>query len=73
MLCTPRSQTKCVRYYMAFARALALMKRVLAAQGRAYDAASAPGGPRPSPPLPLLIQRAAFLPASRELHTRSHL
>ena len=36
-------QTKCVRYYMVFQRALAVMKRVLAAEGHATDASNAPG------------------------------
>ncbi len=37
-------QTKCVRYYMVFHRALALMKRVLAAERAATDANDQPGG-----------------------------
>ncbi|KAL4437434.1 hypothetical protein ABPG75_004573 [Micractinium tetrahymenae] len=35
-------QTKCVRYYMVFHRALELMKRCLAAEGCAIDANNAP-------------------------------
>ena len=38
-------QTKSVRYHMVFQRALAVMKRVLAAEGRATDANNAPGEP----------------------------
>ena len=36
-------QTKCVRYYMVFDRALGVMRRVLAAEGKAYDANNAEG------------------------------
>lgn len=39
----PDSQTKCVRYYMVFDRALGVMKRVLAAEGCAFDANNAKG------------------------------
>ena len=38
------TQTKCVRYYMAFPRALALMKALVAAEGRVMDADNRPGG-----------------------------
>lgn len=37
-------QTKCVRYYMVFDRALGVMKRVLAADGHAFDANNAKRG-----------------------------
>ena len=36
-------QTKCVRYYMAFPRALARMKALVAAEGRVMDADNQPG------------------------------
>ena len=36
-------QTKCVRYYMNFERAMELRKRCLLEQGCAYDAKSCPG------------------------------
>lgn len=42
----PAMQTKCVRYYMVFDRALRVMKRCLEAEGHATDANNAPGGPR---------------------------
>lgn len=44
VLCPARPpQTKCVRYYMVFGRALAVLKRVLAADRKAYDAGNAAG------------------------------
>ncbi len=36
-------QTKCVRYYMNFARALRLMKEVIAQEGHTFDANNKPG------------------------------
>jgi hypothetical protein len=36
-------QTKCVRYYMVFQRAMAVLKRVLATERRATDAHELPG------------------------------
>ena len=36
-------QTKCVRYYMVFHRAMAVMKRVLAAERKATNASNAAG------------------------------
>lgn len=38
-------QTKCVRYYMNFERALALMRDILAREGRAFDADNKEGEP----------------------------
>ena len=48
-------QTKCVRYYMNFERALRLMKEVIAQEGHTFDANNKPGqlpptASRPSPP-----------------------
>lgn len=36
-------QTKCVRYYMNFERALRLMKEVIAQEGHTFDAKNKPG------------------------------
>ena len=36
-------QTKCVRYYMNFERALRLMKEVIAQEGHSFDANNRPG------------------------------
>ena len=36
-------QTKCVRYYMNFGRALRLMKEVIAQEGHTFDANNKPG------------------------------
>lgn len=36
-------QTKCVRYYMNFERALRLMKEVIAQEGHTFDANNKPG------------------------------
>ena len=36
-------QTKCVRYYMSFERALRLMKEVIAQEGHTFDANNRPG------------------------------
>lgn len=36
-------QTKCVRYYMNFDRALRLMKEVIAQEGHTFDANNKPG------------------------------
>ena len=36
-------QTKCVRYYMNFERALRLMKEVIAQEGHTFDANNTPG------------------------------
>jgi hypothetical protein len=35
---SPVPQTKCVRYYMNFVRALALMRGILEKEGHAFDA-----------------------------------
>lgn len=59
-------QTKCVRYYMNFDRALALMRSIVEREGRVFDADNKEGEGRIQPPTlpphqPQSLQRLAWL------------
>jgi hypothetical protein len=64
-------QTKCVRYYMNFERALAVFKEVLLRDGRGFDAHNIAGAPPAAwPPDKLCSSRPALAcwPESTHMH-----